>query len=281
LAALERTIIVGDRKIELNPLLRLVRRFSIPRKLGLFERIFGQQLAPKGVGWVSCWNGVTWILDLSDPTHRWIVYGKYEGGLGIDFARRILSGGGVYVDSGANIGQWILYLAGINGVRTLAFEPVNSERAWLEECVRGQDNWDVQIFPFGLGSKRSNAEIQCDGPRSTLRSDWYKGRGFDTQTIEIVRLTEILDASSIKKVKFWKLDVEGAELDALIGTSEYLGDRRIENIFFECHPSNYRAICNLLQENGYGIYDLSSRGLSIKKNESIYKTENLVARPIQ
>lgn len=72
-----------------------MRRFDFPRKLGVLEFLFGKLFSAKGVGWVECSNALNWKLDLDDTSHRWIVYGKYEGGLGIDLARKVLENGGL------------------------------------------------------------------------------------------------------------------------------------------------------------------------------------------
>ena len=119
--------------------LNVIRKYDFPKKLGLLEILFGKTLKMFGVAWVSCSNGIVWKLNLEDPCHRWIVYGKYEGGQGIDLAKDKLRNGGVYVDSGANIGQWVLYLSDLKNVKTLAFEPVKSERKWLTKCVGVQN----------------------------------------------------------------------------------------------------------------------------------------------
>ena len=67
--------------------LRTMRKLKIPKKLGFLESLFGSTLAAQGTGWVKCSNGVIWKLDLTEPTHRWIVYGDYEGGIGLSFAK--------------------------------------------------------------------------------------------------------------------------------------------------------------------------------------------------
>jgi len=102
------------------------------------DALFGEALQRHGIGWVECSNGITWKLNLSGITHRWIIYGMYEGGLGIEWARKALRYGGVFVDSGANVRQWLLYLGAIDGLTAFEFEPVDSQRAWLQECINMQ-----------------------------------------------------------------------------------------------------------------------------------------------
>ena len=87
--------------------------FDFPHKLGICERLFGKALAPHGIAWVHTAAGIAWKLDLTLNLHRWIVYGKYEGAPFLNWARQFLPRDGVVVDSGANIGQMLLYLAGV------------------------------------------------------------------------------------------------------------------------------------------------------------------------
>ena len=259
--------------------LGLLRKLALPKKLGLLEFLYGSALATREIEWVQCSNGITWKLDLRDPTHRWIVYGDYEGGIGISFAKNALKDGGVFVDSGSNIGQWLLYLGSIPNVRALEFEPVESQRLWLEECLDRQTDWQCKTFPWALGAKESETEIQCDGARSTLRPDWYKIKNLHKQSIKIKRLDDILEEEAVNHVELWKLDVEGAEYDALLGATGYLASQRIKRLYFECHHSSYLLSKKLLFECGYRLYDLTESGLQLKIDEVIHATQDLVALP--
>jgi FkbM family methyltransferase len=82
-------------------------------------------------------------------------------------------------------------------------------------------------------------EIQCDGARSTLRNDWYMSKTLDREIIQVRRLEDVLSNAEINEVQLWKLDVEGAEYDALVGAGDDLASQRIKHIFFDCHHTNY------------------------------------------
>ena len=257
--------------------LRLIRKLNPPRKLGLLEALYGRFLASHGIRWVKCSNGITWKLDLADPTHRWIVFGDYEGGIGLDFARKVLRNGGIFVDSGSNIGQWLLYLAALPDVQTLAIEPVQSQRRWLEECLGLQTGWRCTTLAWGLGSKDCELEIQCDGARSTLRKDWYNSKQLSKEIIRVRKLDDILDEQGIESVQLWKLDVEGAEHDALLGAVHSLRSHRVKHLYFECHPSTYPLNKDLLEGFGYRLFDLDRHGLRPKCDPEIPYTQDLVA----
>jgi FkbM family methyltransferase len=74
-------------------------------------------------------------------------------------------------------------------------------------------------------------EIQCDGARSTLRNDWYMSKTLDREIIQVRRLEDVLSNAEINEVQLWKLDVEGAEYDALVGAGDDLASQRIKHIF--------------------------------------------------
>ena len=261
--------------------LRLIRQFEFPKKLGICERLYGERLAKLGECITTCANGVTWRLDLSDVGHRWMVYGYYEGGVGIRYAEEKLQDGGVYLDSGANIGQWISYLSSIPKVRTYAFEPVPSENEWLKECLSFNSDWEVKVVSLALGEAQSELKMQCSGSRSTFRTDWYQNQNNDVISVPVERLDTYLAREQVTEVKFWKLDVEGHEYEALKGAEYLLKNKAIETIYFECHPDNFAKIKSYLASLDYGVYRLSSQGLASVESHRPSETENFVAEPLE
>lgn len=259
--------------------LRLLRRFNFPRKLGICEYLYGQRLAANGLCYTRCANGVDWILDLSDVGHRWMTYGYYEGGVGIGYAASKLKSGGVYLDSGANIGQWIAYLSQLPGVRTLAFEPVPDQREWLESCLAEYPSWKVEVIPLALGSSHDVLEIQCAGSRSTFHTQWYKADNNQVIEVEVQRLDSVLTSKGVNRISVWKLDVEGFEHEALVGAEQYLKDKKIGAIYFECHPLNFEKIRTFLNMCNYSIFRISEHGLVDVGMNFPSATENFVAEP--
>lgn len=122
-------------------------------------------------------------------------------------------------------------------------------------------------------------QIQCHGSRSTLRTDWYTTMDFPKESIAIRRLDDVLSEEQIPVVRFWKLDVEGAEYDALLGAENYLKTRKIQTICFECHPTNYIKNREILEDFGYQVFDLDRQGLTQKLDREIDHTQDLVAMP--
>lgn len=224
----------------------------------MLERLYGKDLRRLGSAWVKAANGVVWKLDLGDACQRWIVYGDYEGAAQMRWMRRWLDQGGVVIDSGANIGQIVLYLAPLPDVTIFAFEPVAPAADWLTECLQRYPKWEVEVIRQGLSSSPGTLTMQLDGPRSTLRSDWYQRQGFPTLRVPMTTLDDFFDEHQIQSVRLWKLDVEGHEMAALEGARRHLERQAIAAILIEL--SDVAGPQRLLKDCGYGLYRIERKG---------------------
>lgn len=240
--------------------LRSLRRLPIPHKLGFLDRLYGNHLAKSKIQWIETANGPIWKLDLRNPTHRWIVYGDYQGPTGIGWMKKWLAGGGNVVDSGANIGQTVLYFASLPGTKVYAFEPFLEAANWLEECLKFQTGWQVQVIHSGLHSYTDDLELivpeieGAHGAQSTLCTEWYKNRARKVEEINVTRLDDFMERKGIHHVRLWKLDVEGWEVHAINGASSALEKQSIDAIFAEVAPVNFPDIRKLCNDFNYRIY---------------------------
>lgn len=259
--------------------LRVLRRLPLPHKLGLLERCYGKRLAREGICWVVCANGVAWKLDLADACQRWMVYGDYEGGLMLNWLRRWLANGGVVVDSGANIGQMLLYLAPLADVSVFAFEPLPAACRWLRECLAVQQGWQVTVIEAGLAEQEKTLALQCDGARSTTRLDWYQGRRLEKIDIPMATLDAAMRNYGVNSIRLWKLDVEGGEYDALCGAEGYLQSKAIAAVLIETHPANFHRIRAYLAAFGYKLFLLQANGCLSEAEQAPQVTMNYLALP--
>jgi FkbM family methyltransferase len=233
---------------------------EFPHKLGICERLFGRTLIPRGICWVQTGAGIAWKLDLRNSNHRWVVYGKYEGSPFLDWARAHLPANGVVVDSGANIGMMLLYLAQwVPHGKVLAFEPGREQADWLQECLDEHDDLPVELIRAGLGSSHGMLYLQ----ESTLSNDHGGSSQIsDTQgePVQITRLMDELAARSIDGVDLWKLDVEGYEIPALEGAEQLLLERRIKTLYVELSGENGPRVRDYLAEFGYQCHLFDQNG---------------------
>lgn len=190
--------------------LLLCRKIPIYRKLGLLEKIFGADLSRQGVGWVKTSTGLIWKLDLRNSTHRWIVFGDYEGPGFLPWAKKWVQENSIVVDSGANIGQVLLYLAPkIRSGKYIAVEPNPTARGWLKECLVRYPNWPVWVESFGLGAAAGKASLFGHEGDSAVGSHGSLKTGGGE--IEVKTLDTYCVEKKIDEIDLWKLDMEGGE----------------------------------------------------------------------
>lgn len=266
-----------DNPIPLSWSLRVLRSLPLPRKLGLLERIYGRGLAKFGVVWVRTQKGPCWKLDLGDVSHRWIVYGDYEGRVQMNWITQWLAKGGVVVDSGANIGEMALYFSAAPGVDLLCVEPVAQNFKWLTECIEANHLSNTRIANVALGAEEGYSDIQIDSGRSTLQAEWYSGKSLSRNKVRLTTLDILAESYEIARVRLWKLDVEGWEVPALLGADRLLRERRIDALLIEITPQRFAGIQDVLMARGYRLGEIRANGIHFV--DSARHHGNLVALP--
>ena len=126
---------------------------------------------------------------------------------------------GVCLDIGSYQGALPVYLKRIrkSDDKIICFEPVEENYKILEENLSLNNIRDVELIKKGVWNKKGNVSFECEGETSSI-SD--KGK-------EVIPVTDI--DSELKRLKipyekvgFIKMDIEGAELEALDGMKNLL-----------------------------------------------------------
>jgi len=259
--AIVKSMTIPETRLEKMPwLLRFMQQIEFPHKLGVCDRLFGRALAARGVCWVHTAARIPWKLDLVDSTHRWIVYGKYEGAGFLEWAKAFLPRNGIVVDSGANIGQMSLYLAQcIPEGRVFAFEPGKAQADWLQECLELNPSLPVEVIRLGLGAKPSVLSLIDAGLATRHGAQNYVSESGGIP-ISVVGLSDEMAGRGIKGVDLWKLDVEGYEFQALQGAERLLKEQSIRALYIELQDCYQVRIREYLRSFGYECYAISGRG---------------------
>lgn len=265
--------------------LNVIRKFSLPHKYGILERLFGRKLAKNELTWVKCANGTKWKLDLRNPSHRWCVYDSIFPPEVAKWIRRHLRTGGVVIDSGANIGQAVIEFAFNPLCDVHAFEPLPQACTWLDECISEDRLKNVRVIKKGLYSTDTKLELQVaghgdvHGAHSTLREDWYTSQNNERITIELTHLDHYAKIQGMNSIRFWKLDVEGSEFDALMGAQDLLESKRIDALYIEMNNPAESEIPEYLSSLEYEVMFVDGRGLATPLKEPISEASDYLFLP--
>jgi FkbM family methyltransferase len=131
------------------------------------------------------------------------------------------------IDVGANKGQFSLMARHLfPDIEIHAFEPLESERTIYERVVRPP----TRLYPTALGRVRGDATffVTSRADSSSLlrpavaQEAAYGVQAKTTTTVPVMRLSDAVDLSILRRPILLKLDVQGGELDVLKGVESSL-----------------------------------------------------------
>ncbi len=167
--------------------------------------------------------------DLTGPSFHFIYdlnkgFQNYEE-LDKDEIIKQLPENGVFVDIGANIGLFSLYVSRkLPKVQVFSFEPNSKVRHCLEQTKKYNQLENLTIFSHAIGKKKSTGKlfksIHNDGGHS-LNPDYEQIDGDEFENVTIRPLSREL-FSTHKKINVIKIDVEGAEQAVLEGAIDII-----------------------------------------------------------
>lgn len=158
----------------------------------------------------------------------------------------------VVYDVGANVGLYTILLA--DRANTIcAFEPFEENLRRLRSGLDELKIRNVEVVESAVGSENGHIEIRvADDPAyvSTKEVAGEKQEKFRVN-VPLIMLDEYWRRQGRPKVDVIKLDVEGAELEALSGAAEILASSS-PTLLVECNNSeSYDAIAAFLKTYGY------------------------------
>jgi FkbM family methyltransferase len=217
------------------------------------------------------------------------------------FCEQLLRPGDVVIDGGANIGLYSMLfgrLVGESG-RVVAFEPdpVNAGRLRSNLQLNGLSF--VAVEEQALWSEPARVALNRFEPAfgpwhslgtPALEHPFRKGeiaRPVDHVDVAATTLDAYCDDARIGHIRLLKLDLEGAEPDALAGAARLLDRKAIDTILFEVSLPQLSALrhgsddaIRMLREHDYRTYEITGTGLLGRAAEgSVSRYANYVALP--
>lgn len=189
--------------------------------------------------------------------------GAYESGMRLTI-EEYLPRGGVFVDLGANEGYFSVVAAqrcGNEG-RVVAIEPQLRLLPILQENLRLNHLHTVRVLNVAVTDHSGEVTLHLTPTMNSGASGLYRSAKYplSTQTAAARTLAQILDDEELPRVDLMKVDIEGFEYEALLGSRSVFADRRIRVLALELHPTilasrgkDAREIVAMLEAAGYAL----------------------------
>ncbi len=223
-AGLQRALVhlVGEylRRVPEHPGRWRLERFAMAH-----ARVLRGHLAPRPVG---TWVGTRMMVDGNSQVGRMLfVTGRYEPAIAA-VIREYLQPGDFFVDGGAHIGFFTVLASGQVGPSgmVMAFEPCDLNAGVLNTNIRLNDCQNVRVRREALSDAPGQVEMSWpsghDTGQATIRptsaTAWHS-------LVNTAALQDLLRERQ-QPVSLIKLDLEGAELRAIVGMREILAADR-------------------------------------------------------
>lgn len=179
-----------------------------------------------------------------------------------------------FVDGGAYIGSLTVYVAKKyrQVKKVIALEPDPATRQILEKNLRLNELPDFEIIPAGLWSSR---DVLTFYPDQKLASSVYRqGEGGRSIKVSVDSLDNILHAVRGKRI-FIKMNIEGAELEALRACAELVKNNKVHFAIAADHTVNGELTCKRVQELCRGM-NLSVTTFTHRKMITVYASNEAV-----
>ena len=212
---------------------------------------------------LSTRHGTFWIDPVSLLGVALSRQGVHEEGM-VRTLHQFLSEGSSFVDLGANEGYFTIIGARLCGVagRVLAIEPQQRLLPVIEETLRLNQSLGVALRHVAVGAEAGMAVMHLTASTNTGASGFERRSRLSLPTQEVTMLTleQVLDQEGIAQVDLIKVDIEGFEYEALLGSPQVFERHRIKAIALELHPTllagrGKRAedITEMLERCGYTL----------------------------
>ncbi|NMG05944.1 FkbM family methyltransferase [Brasilonema sp. UFV-L1] len=206
------------------------------------------------------------IRNLHADIQRNIYFRGYYEIREINIVKQFLRAGDIFVDVGANIGLYTILASNIvgQGGRVIAFEPSNQISKHLRRNLEINFIKNVKVEQIALS--RENGLATWSGVMDTNEGAGSIIRNPENYTsiieeVKTLKFDDYFVSHAFKKIRFMKIDVEGAEMLVLQGMSQVLEKKAVEYLMIEVSDyllptvgSSSQELFQMLQKSGYDLY---------------------------
>jgi FkbM family methyltransferase len=205
-------------------------------------------------------DGIRYELDLHDMVDWYIYFGFREPAR--QRVYKAVNTGDVVIDVGANVGDTSLHFAKLVGARgkVHAFEPHPVTFQRFKKNAELNELPNLVLNPVGLGSANATFTMRSvDEGNQGMNQISRSAPGSGDLEIIVTTLDEYADRNAMDRMDLIKIDVEGFEYDALLGSRRSL-ERWHPVLFIELDEHNLMTqgsdpvkLVRFLEELGYQL----------------------------
>ncbi len=204
----------------------------------------------------------------------------------VQLLRRLVREGDTFFDLGANLGFYSCYLLPLCGQSGAvhAFEPNPCLIPLFRQSIElNKEYGSIRLNVLAVG-KESGKFLPLYGPDRIGSSSLYPHEWLDQDSkvlVPIVTIDEYVRGNQVKRIDAMKIDIEGAELDALQGMEETLrvcppkliiceltllpeGNDPLHNsaevLKRAASATDARQLSDFLKQRGYELWDITADG---------------------
>jgi FkbM family methyltransferase len=184
----------------------------------------------------------------------------------LDFLKEKYSNFDNIIDVGSNIGNHVLYYCNKMQAKTVrCFEPNQINREVLiKNIALNKLEHHIEVFDKALGEKLGKG-IQKDFEWSNTGMNRIEAVNFETDnTVDIVTM----DSYRFEKIDFIKIDVEGFEIQVLMGAQNTIKNNK-PVIMIEVFENNLKPVNEILKRLNYSLkYTIEDHNLIYESIEN-------------
>jgi len=210
---------------------------------------------------VSTSNGKFFADPVSNFGYALTSENGYEPDM-IDSVERILKKGDVFLDIGANEGFFSIVASKSVGKygKVVCIEPQSRLQSTILRNISENQLDNINLLQRAISDEIGTATLSLSPDMNTGSSGIFRTAKYKTPTemVPQTTLSELFETLKMDSVKLMKMDIEGFEYEAILGSKELFEKGLIENIALELHPTILERrgkpesdITKFLEKHGY------------------------------
>ncbi len=207
--------------------------------------------------------GKFWIDPVSDVGFSILSQAEFEPYM-FSTLQKYLRPGSTFVDLGANEGYFSVLAGSLVGEqgKIVSVEPQSRLQEVIQRNLELNSVATATLVQAAISDSAGELEIYLSPDVNTGSSGLFQSTRYrvPTEKVPVLSLHDLFDRFKISECDLMKVDVEGAEYEAILGSRNLFQQKRIKAIALEIHPSllNSRGlsadeICQFLESCGYQL----------------------------